>query len=134
MRNSGIYIAYPCSDKEKEIYCGAKTKVNNECTKVGATKDFNKRKQEYECVFGKVVFIRVACVDEDKIKKAEKKIIKEIKKRYDKCGYAPEWFDTTERDKIKKIIYDTLDRIEEINYNDCLKCKDKSIDECGQCM
>ena len=87
-----------------------KTKVNHSHTKVGIAKDsFNARKKSYLRDFdNEVEFIPVAIIPERNLEQIEKIILEKIKKRYSKVGYATEWFDTDNRDKILQLISQTL--------------------------
>ena len=112
----GIYLAYPTSSVLKSIYRpkNYKTKVNNQHTKVGIAKEaFDLRKKGYTSNFdGEVEFLPLARIPQDNLKRAEDAVLTAIVGRgYKKVGRAREWFDTDERIRLQKIIFETLEDI-----------------------
>lgn len=112
MKNTGIYIAYPTTEKMKSIYRpkNYKTLVNNQHTKVGIAKDsFTSRSKGYYSNFdNEVVFTPLIIIEEEHLKVIENIILNEIAKEYKKVGRAREWFNTTNRERIIDIISNTM--------------------------
>ena len=107
---AGIYIAFPTTDVLKPIYRQLKTQVNCNHTKVGITvKSFLSREREYMGTFdGEVEFIPIAEIPVEQLKMLEQVILTRICAKYQRVGYAREWFDTNDREQIVAIIQEVL--------------------------
>ena len=116
---TGIYIAYPTSPVLKSIYKAGnyKTMVNDQHTKVGkAERSFSDRRDEYFSNFGsEAEFIPIAIIEREHVVVAEELIKHAIKIEFSRIGYAHEWFDTVDRDRIREIVIYTL-ATSEIEY------------------
>ena len=109
--DTGIYIAYPMSPVLKSIYPpkNYKTQVNDQHTKVGKAECFKSRKKEYLTSFhNEVTFIPIARVPRKQLELAEEKILDAVHDCFKRVGRAKEWFKTTDRERIAKIIEETL--------------------------
>ena len=108
----GVYIAYPMSPLLKSIsHTGDyKAKVNDQHTKVGKTEDsFISREKAYMKDFdNEVEFVPVALSDRVLLKCAEKLILDAVGTDFSKVKGTSEWFLTSNRRKIAKIIARTL--------------------------
>jgi len=107
IKDTGIYITYPKSTEEKSIYKAKdyKTKVNNQCTKIGIVEtNFASREKCYVDNFGDIVFQQIAIVDKVYLKEIEKRILTEIKKEFKTVGWSREWFHTTNRERLIDIV------------------------------
>lgn len=109
---TGMYIAYPTSSVPKSIYRAKhyKTQVNDQHTKVGITKrSFESSERRYTTNFdGEVKFIPLYLIDCDHLEKTEKIVLGAICKHFKKVGRSREWFNTNNRRKVKRIIFETL--------------------------
>jgi hypothetical protein len=111
-KKTGVYIAYPASPVLKST-CrlkDCKTGVNDQHTKVGIAKDsFLARKKECLDNFdNEVDFIPVAVIDVNHLDYIEARILSAIYLEFKKVGLAGEWLDTSDRQRIHKIISGTL--------------------------
>lgn len=113
MKKTGIYITFPKSNNKQSIYKAKnyKTKVNNECTKVGIVETtFDSREKSYADNFGDIVFEKIAFVDKVYLKDIERLFLAEIKKEFKTVGRSREWFHTTNRERLIEIIRQVLDQ------------------------
>ena len=113
MKQTGIYLAYPKSKKMQSIYKikNYKTKVNKHYTKVGITQtSFASRKKNYEENFGNIKFTPLAIVNKKHLNAIEKIILTEIEKEFPKAGKSHEWFHTTNRKRLIKIVNMVLEQ------------------------
>lgn len=105
---SGIYLVYPKSKEPQSIWKpkGYKTKVNCNHTKVGKTNDFaGALHGRYIPNFGDVEFFDITEVPQSKLAGVEKAIHYRIKQEgIKRVGRSREWYDTTDRTKLKDII------------------------------
>ena len=104
--STGVYMAYPTASELKPIYRKLKTQVNNQHTKVGITTDsFAIRGREYRNTFqGEVVFTPLVEVPAGRLADIETLLLVELCSRYQRVGRAREWFDTTDREEISKLV------------------------------
>lgn len=112
VKETGIYIVYPLSKKFQSIYKvkNYTTEVNTCHTKVGISESgFGAREKNYIKNFGSVDFQPIAIVDKIYLKDIEKDILAELKKHFNRSGKSREWFDTQDRNRIRKIILKVLD-------------------------
>ncbi len=114
--NTGIYIAYPTSSVMKSIYRQKNyiTKVNHLHTKIGIARDsFAARRMGYVRNFdGEVKFLPIVHIEGGHLKEAEKAVIAAIRAKYNRVGKAREWFDTSDRERVKEIVFKTLTMIQ----------------------
>jgi len=107
-----MYIAHPTSSVPKSIYKAKhyKTRVNDQHTKVGITEhSFESSERRYTSNFnGEVKFIPLSLIDSEDLKRTEKIVLCAISKHFKKVGHSREWFNTNNRQKLRKIIIDTL--------------------------
>jgi hypothetical protein len=107
----GIYIAYPTTSELKPIFKGLKTKVNNNHTKVGKCENgFLGREKDYHKTFNNEVEfhpIVILNTNED-VKETEELLLRILKEKYKKVGFAQEWFDTNDHESVIKIIVDVV--------------------------
>jgi len=106
----GIYIAYPTTSELKPIDKGLKTEVNDNHTKVGKCENsFLGREKNYLKTFhNEVEFHPVVILKKIEEVKIEKELIKVLKEKYKRVGFAQEWFDTDDHESVKKIIVDVV--------------------------
>ena len=104
--STGVYMAYPTTSVLKPIYRKLKTQVNDQHTKVGITTDsFAIREREYRNTFqGEVVFTPLAEVPASRLAEIEKLLLVKLCSRYQRVGRAREWFNTTDREEISRIV------------------------------
>jgi len=109
----GIYIVYPTSSELKSIYRAKnyKTKVNNQHTKIGITKDsFGHREGAYLNNFDKeVIFLPIAVINTEYLDNTEKIIKLALCEIYSRVGWSREWFHATDRKAFINIILNVLD-------------------------
>jgi hypothetical protein len=111
--STGVYMAYPTTSVLKPIYRKLKTQVNDQHTKVGITTDsFATREREYRNTFqGEVVFVPLAEAPASRLNKIEALLLVELSAKYQRVGHAQEWFDTTDRDEISRIVLAVVSRV-----------------------
>jgi hypothetical protein len=103
---TGVYMAFPTTDRLKPIYRDLKTHVNSSHTKVGVTTDsFSVREREYKRTFGgEVEFVRLVALRPEDLPTFEDLLLNEMRKRYRNVGNAREWFETTARAEIALLV------------------------------
>ena len=104
--STGVYLAYPTTSVLKPIYRKLKTQVNDQHTKVGITIDsFAIREREYRNTFqNELVFVPLVEAPANRLPEIEKLLLVELRSRYSRVGKAREWFDSTDRNEIAKVV------------------------------
>lgn len=109
---SGIYVVHPISEELTSIFKQKnrpdyKTKVSNAHTKVGKTENFRSGQKRYIDNFKDVNFQPILEIDKENLAQLEIQILIELKKRYSTVGRSREWFNTSCREDIIKLIIET---------------------------
>lgn len=107
---TGIYIAYPRSEKFKVAHAGPDTLVNRRHTKVGfAAESFLASAKTYRRAFdNRMQFIPLVEVALRDIPAVEKNVMTLMERRFRRVGGSSHWFDTQDRQAIITMIYSLL--------------------------
>lgn len=109
-KGTGVYIAYPRSEKFKVAHTGPGTLVNCRHTKIGfATDSFHSSAANYRKAFSnQVKFIPLVEVAPQDLLNLEKKVMSAMTKRFEQVGASHYWFNTQDRAAIIALVYDLL--------------------------